>query len=76
LIRMQNRELTFRCIAYNVHRMLDLIVMRWILQSPLVYYSKIYIQHFKLNKIVTHFLLKFIKLIISRMNFDIYYKIS
>ena len=22
LIRMQNRELTFRCIAYNVHRML------------------------------------------------------
>jgi hypothetical protein len=33
LIRMQNRELTFRCIAYNIHRMLNLIVMRWILQS-------------------------------------------
>jgi hypothetical protein len=33
LIRMQNRELTFRCIAYNVHRMLNLIIIRWILQS-------------------------------------------
>ncbi len=37
LIRMQNRELTFRYIAYNVHRMLNLIVMRWILQSPEMY---------------------------------------
>ena len=27
LIRMQNRELTFRCIAYNVHRMVNLIVI-------------------------------------------------
>ena len=34
LIRMQNRELTFRCIAYNVHRMLNLIIVRWFLQSP------------------------------------------
>jgi hypothetical protein len=33
LIRMQNRELTFRCIAYNLHRMLNLIIVRWILQS-------------------------------------------
>ena len=33
LIRMQNRELTFRCIAYNVHRMLSLVIIRWILQS-------------------------------------------
>jgi hypothetical protein len=31
-IRMQNRELTFICIAYNVHRMINLIVMRWILK--------------------------------------------
>jgi DDE family transposase len=37
LIRMQNRELTFRCIAYNIHRMLNLIVMRWILQSRFRY---------------------------------------
>ncbi len=43
LIRMQNRELTFRCIAYNVHRMLDLIVMRWILQSLIYIYIYIYI---------------------------------
>lgn len=31
LIRMQNRELVYRCIAYNVHRMLNLIIIRWIL---------------------------------------------
>ena len=37
-IRMQNRELTFICIAYNVHRMINLIVMRWILQSLLNVY--------------------------------------
>ncbi|HEX6673023.1 MAG TPA: transposase [Nitrososphaeraceae archaeon] len=33
LIRMQNRELTFKCIAYNLHRMLNLIIVRWFLQS-------------------------------------------
>ncbi|HEX6294195.1 MAG TPA: hypothetical protein VFZ46_03510, partial [Nitrososphaeraceae archaeon] len=27
LVRMQNRELTFRCIAYNIHRMVKLVVM-------------------------------------------------
>ncbi|MGB9169148.1 MAG: IS5 family transposase [Nitrososphaeraceae archaeon] len=36
LRRMQNRELTFRCIAYNVHRMLHLIIIRWFLQSPTI----------------------------------------
>jgi hypothetical protein len=35
LVRMQNRELIFRCIAYNAHRMLNLIIVRWFLQSPL-----------------------------------------
>ena len=35
LIRMQNRELTFRCITYNLHRMLNLIIIKWILQSRL-----------------------------------------
>ena len=33
LIRMQNRELTFRCVAYNIHQMLNLVIIRWILQS-------------------------------------------
>ena len=33
LIRMQNREVTFRCITYNLHRMLNLIIIKWILQS-------------------------------------------
>ena len=31
LIQMQNRELTFRCIIYNLHRMLNLIIIKWIL---------------------------------------------
>ena len=34
LVRMQNRELTFRCIAYNAHRMVNLLVIvRCFLQS-------------------------------------------
>ena len=41
LIRMQNRELTFRCITYNLHRMLNLIIIKWILQSH-SYPSNIY----------------------------------
>ena len=36
LIRMQNRELTFRCITYNLHRMLNLITIKWILQSLII----------------------------------------
>jgi len=36
LIRMQNRELTFRCITYNLHRMLNLIIIKWILQSHII----------------------------------------
>ena len=27
LIRMQNRQLTLRCIAHNVHRMLNLVII-------------------------------------------------
>lgn len=34
LVKMQNRELTFRVIAYNMHRMTVLIV--WFLQSLFV----------------------------------------
>jgi hypothetical protein len=37
MVRMQNRELTFRCIAYNAHRMLNLIIVRWFLQSQNYY---------------------------------------
>src|SRR6185503_14946864 len=33
LIRMQNRELILRCITYNLHRMLNLITIKWILLS-------------------------------------------
>ena len=42
LIRMQNRELTFRCITYNLHRMLNLIIIKWILQSLSVLFFFIY----------------------------------
>ena len=36
LILMQNRELTFRCITCNLHRMLILIINKWILQSRIL----------------------------------------
>ena len=35
LVRIQNRELTFRCIAYNAHRVLNLIIIRCFLQSQI-----------------------------------------
>jgi hypothetical protein len=35
LVRMQNRELVLRCIAYNAHRMVNLLsMMEWFLRSP------------------------------------------
>ena len=37
LVRMQNREVTFRCITYNLHRMLNVIIIKWILQSHVIF---------------------------------------
>lgn len=34
LVRMQNRELIFRCIAYNIHRMVKLVVMMMVSTQP------------------------------------------
>ena len=34
LVRTQNRELSFRCIAYNTHRLTNLTIITWFLQSP------------------------------------------
>jgi len=34
LVRMQNRELTFRCIAYNIHRMVKLVIMLMVSTEP------------------------------------------
>ena len=34
LIRMQNRELTFRCIAYNTQRMVKLVVLTMVPTEP------------------------------------------
>jgi hypothetical protein len=38
LIRMQNRELVFRCIAYNVHRMVKLVVRLMFSTQPIETY--------------------------------------
>ena len=35
LVRMQNRELTFRCIAYNTHRMVKLVVIIMVSTQPI-----------------------------------------
>ena len=38
LVRMQNRELILRCIAYNTHRMVNLLsIMGWFLRSHTKY---------------------------------------
>ena len=29
LVRTQNRELSFRCIAYNIHRLTNLTIITW-----------------------------------------------
>jgi hypothetical protein len=34
LIRMQNRELTFRCISYNTHRIVKLVVLTMVSTEP------------------------------------------
>ena len=34
LVRTQNRELSFRCITYNAHRLTNLTIITWFLQSP------------------------------------------
>ncbi|HET7283426.1 MAG TPA: transposase [Nitrososphaeraceae archaeon] len=34
LVRTQNRELSFRCISYNTHRLTNLTIITWFLQSP------------------------------------------
>ena len=38
LIRMQNRELTLRCIAYNTHRIVKLVVLTMVSTEPLFLY--------------------------------------
>jgi len=35
LVRTQNRELSFRCIAYNTNRLTNLTIITWFLQSPI-----------------------------------------
>jgi hypothetical protein len=34
LVRTQNRELTFRCIAYNMHRVTNLLVIAMVSTEP------------------------------------------
>src|ERR687895_242357 len=42
LVRTQNRELSFRCIAYNTHRLTNLTLITWFLQSQSIYFLFIY----------------------------------
>ena len=43
LVRMQNRELVLRCIAYNTHRMVNLLlIMGWFLRSLRFFLPKYY----------------------------------
>ncbi|HEY5736989.1 MAG TPA: IS5 family transposase [Nitrososphaeraceae archaeon] len=47
LIRMQNRELTLRCIAYNVHRMVKLVVMVMVSTQPVKQVIILYLMELK-----------------------------
>ena len=49
LVRTQNRELSFRCIAYNTHRLTNHTIITWFLQSQHVII--IYIQSLSLMKL-------------------------
>jgi len=35
LTRAQNRELSFRCIAYNMHRLTNLVIMMMVSTEPM-----------------------------------------
>jgi hypothetical protein len=35
LVRTQNRELSFRCIAYNTHRLTNLTLITWFLEPKI-----------------------------------------
>jgi hypothetical protein len=37
LVRTQNMELSFRCIAYNTHRLTNITIITWFLQSLVAY---------------------------------------
>jgi hypothetical protein len=41
LTRTQNRELSFRCIAYNMHRLTNLVIIAMVSTEPFL--VKIYI---------------------------------
>ena len=43
LTRTQNRELSFRCIAYNMHRLTNLVIITMISTEPLWITDYLYI---------------------------------
>src|SRR5215211_2049333 len=49
LIRMQNRELSFRCIAYNMHRLTNLVITLMFSTKP-----KEDISYYILHKHIVH----------------------
>ena len=46
LVRTQNRELSFRCIAYNTHRLTNLIIILMVSTEPIHYINKFLSWHF------------------------------
>jgi Transposase DDE domain len=61
LIRMQNRELTFRCIAYNIHRMVKLVIMLMVSTQPL---DQVFTN---IKKVVIHYYYKYQVLQVVRL---------
>ena len=55
LVRTQNRELSFRCIAYNTHRLTNLTIITWFLQSlsNYVMQSSMQLNRFTKSAIIT-----------------------
>jgi hypothetical protein len=45
LVRTQNRELSFRCIAYNTHRLTNLIIILMVSTEPDGVYQLIHITY-------------------------------
>jgi hypothetical protein len=53
-VRTQNRELSFRCIAYNTHRLTNLTIIRWFLQSLCAITKKTYSDSGNYNRLHFH----------------------
>jgi len=54
LIRTQNRELSLRCMAYNMHRLTNLIIILMVSTKPIFLYFSSYAHlSSRLNKVIS-----------------------